>query len=217
MPDSPRDALARRIGEYPKEALAYSAAGMIAASKLSEEIRGAVLQKFIETFKTGTRRLAGAAVRPIAKVSERESEQLAFAYSLLIGLLLETNATADDVVNAGKGRLFEPAQEVTGKSIVDAIYASREEIKATVDRAQLAGEVLPSLYSLDIAVDMRIRVSEGELKTFVPVAVVHLDTDITGLEVWFQLSRGEVEEMVHKLSRCLEDMKLAETLITQKH
>jgi hypothetical protein len=178
MPNSPKDELARRIAEYPKEALEFFGAGIASASNLSDEARKLLLQKVIETFKSGTRRLAGSVLRPIAKLSERESEQLAYAYSLIIGLLLESTATTDDFVNAAKGVLFAPEQEATARSIADSICASRREIKATVDRAQLAGEVLPSLYSFDLAVDVRVRISNGELKTFVPVAILHLDTDI---------------------------------------
>jgi hypothetical protein len=35
--------------------------------------------------------------------------------------------------------------------------------------------------------------------------------------MWLQLSKGEVEEMIKKLNKCLEDLDFAETLIAQKN
>jgi hypothetical protein len=94
-------------------------------------------------------------------------------------------------------------------------FARESLFEGPQDRAQLAGEVLPSLLALDMAVDIRIRVSDGGLKTFVPVAILHLDTD-TPQGVWVQLTKGEVQETIDQLTRCLEELSLAETLIGRK-
>jgi hypothetical protein len=98
---------------------------------------------------------------------------------------------------------------------VDWVCTSREEIRANVDRAQLAGEVLPSLTALDIVVDLRIRVSNRAVKTFVPVAVLRLDTD-SRQEVLVQLTKGEVQDTITQLTRCLDELDLAETLVARK-
>lgn len=156
-------------------------------------------------------------LRPIAKVSEREAEQLAATYSVTIGLLSESGASPEDLVSAAKGALFAPEQEATAKSIAEAICASREEIKAGIERALLANGVLPSLRDFEIAVDARVEVVDGKLKTLVPIAIAHVDTDAAHVELWVQLSKGDVEDIIKKLSQCLEDMKLAETLELRKN
>jgi hypothetical protein len=217
MAESPKEELARRIGEYPKEALPYFNQGFVSASKLSEETRRLVLAEVIASFKRGTRRLDGAALRPLTKLNDREVEQLASVYSLVIGLLSESSATTEDFIASAKGILFLPEQESTAQLIAASVCASRQEIRLTVDRAQLAGEILPSLFVFDIAVDIRIRVVDGEVKTFVPVAIVHLDTDADSEEVWFQMSRGDVEDTISKLTNALDDMKLAETMTPRKN
>jgi hypothetical protein len=160
----------------------------------------------------GPARTEALSLRALEALSPRELDQVGYVYSLVIGLLLESHVTVLDFVEATRDQLFAPDQEATFRSIVDSICTSREEIRANVDQAQLAGAVLPSLETLDIAVDIRIRVSDGAVKTSVPVALLHLGTD-SRQEVWVQLTKGEVQDTINQLSRCLEELNLAETLV----
>jgi hypothetical protein len=215
MPESPKEEIGRRLAEYPKEALPFFNAGFVAASKLSEETLNLFLKEVIVGLKRGLRRLNGAELRPITKLSERETEQLASVYSLIIGVLSESAATADDFVSSAKGILFLPEQEAIAKTIANSICTSRQEINISIQRAQLAGEVLPSLDAFDIAVDVRIRVVGGEVKTFVPVAVIRINTDADD-NLWLQLSTGDIENIIGKLSKSLQEMKFAESLTMRK-
>lgn len=95
--------------------------------------------------------------------------------------------------------------------MVDAICAVRAEIIDAVTTAQLAGAILPSLYLFNVETDIRVRVADGKVTTSVPVAVVHIDTDAEE-RIWLQLTKGEVEDIVKKLNKVLEDMRIAETL-----
>ncbi|HEY8333603.1 MAG TPA: hypothetical protein VIQ05_07390 [Tardiphaga sp.] len=216
MPETAQEELTRRLAAYPKEALPYLKHGFVEASNLSEEVRRLVLAEMIENFKRGTRRLDSSALGEVTKLPERESEQIASVYSLVIGLLSESAANPSEFVEAAKGVLFFPEQAAVAKSIAAAVCASRDEIKKTVARTQLAGEVLPSLYTFDLAVDLRIRVVDGKVVTSAPVAVVHIDTDAEDHEIWVQLGRGDIESMIRTLSKALEDMKIAETLTGRK-
>ena len=216
MPETAREELSRRLAAYPKEALPYLKHGFVAASELSEDIRHLVLAEMIENFKRGTRRLDSSALCAVTKLPQRESEQIASIYSLAIGLLSDTEATPNDFVEAAKGIVFFPEQEVVAKSIATSICASRDEIKRTVARTQLAGEVLPSLYTFDVAIDLRIRVIDGKIATSAPVAIVHIDTDADDHDVWLQLGRGDIESIIRTLKKALEDLQVAETLVSSK-
>jgi hypothetical protein len=215
MPETPREELARRLAQFPQEALSYFKGGFGAAATLSDSTRDQVLQEVINNFSRGTRRLDGSIIRPIAKLSERDSEQVASVYSLVIGLLSESSAMPEDFVNAARNILFSPDHETTARSIANAICVARANVKTSVDRAQLAGEVLPSLDEISVAVDMRFRIIDAEVKLSVPIALLHIDTDANE-ELWVQLTRGDVEDTIEKLSKCLEDMKLIETLSFRK-
>jgi hypothetical protein len=71
------------------------------------------------------------------------------------------------------------------------------------------------LDEISVAVDMRFRIIDAEVKLSVPIALLHIDTDANE-ELWVQLTRGDVEDTIEKLSKCLEDMKLIETLSFRK-
>jgi hypothetical protein len=215
MPESSTELIARRLAQYPKEAFAFFSDGFAAASTLSKETLNLVLNSVIEDIKRGTRNVDGAALKPLTNLSERESNQLASVFSLVIGLLSESEATPEDFVSAAKGKLFHSEHETTALAVAVSICASRSAIGSAIERAQLAGSVLPSLDIFDIAVDMRLRVVDGELKTAVPVAVLRLNSD-AGDDFWLQLTKGDVEDIIRKLSKSLEDMKFAETLTLRK-
>jgi hypothetical protein len=39
---------------------------------------------------------------------------------------------------------------------------------------------------------------------------MHIDTDAEQQELWLQLSKGDLEDLIRRLSECLEGMKVAE-------
>lgn len=213
MAESPREELVRRLSEYPREPLTYFKNGFSIASRLSEDARKLVLPELLKNFKRGRRHVGGAALRVVTGLPAREAEQLAAVYSIIIGLLSESAATPADFVAAAKGILFDAEHEVVATSIADAICAQREEISTAITRAQLAGEVLPSLDTFEVVTDLRIRFAEGQIKTLVPVAIVHVDTDGPEQELWLQLSVGDIEEIVKKLSEALTELKEADLLV----
>jgi hypothetical protein len=212
MADSPREELARRIARYPKDALPFFQAGFATASKISEETIKLALKELIANLTIGKRRVDGSAIQHIIKLPEREADQLATALSLVVGLLSDSQGSAEDLISSGRGILFQPEFENVASILANVIVSNRAEIQHAVERAQLAGEVLPSLRLFEAVVDVRLRIADGAVGMFVPVALVHIDTDGRNHEIWLQLSRGEVEDTIKKLTACLEGMKVADSL-----
>jgi hypothetical protein len=215
MPESSTESIARRLSQYPNQAFEFFSAGFLAVSRLPKDVLSRVLQAVIDEIKRGKRGLNPSSIRPLTTLSEQEADQVASVFSVVIGLLSESEATPDEFVSATKGKLFNPEQESTAKSVAVSICAARQEISSALARAQLAGQILPSLEGFYVAVDMRVRVVDGELKAAVPVAVVSIDTD-TADNYFLQLTKGEVEDTIKKLSQALEDMKFIETLTFRK-
>jgi hypothetical protein len=215
MADSPRDELARRIEEYPTAARSFFKNAFAAASKLPEDVQRIVFQHIRENIARGVRHVEGSTLQPITKLVARESEQIASVYTLVIGLLTEPAVTAEEFANLAKGILFEPEHEGTALSIGRSIVANREELTRIVERTQLAGEVLPSLSTLSIVVDLRLAIENGSVKTTVPVAIVRIDTD-SDQRLYIQLTLGEVEDMINQLSETLQSMKTAEKTFPSK-
>jgi hypothetical protein len=213
---STKDDVIRRLDRYPKEALAYFQGGFSSAASLSDETRRKVLAEMISNFQRGTRRLDSSNLQEITGLSTSIAEQVASVYSLVIGLLSETTATPDEFVQAAVDKLFLEKDQIAARSIVAAVCEARGEINQTVARTQLAGEVLPSLYTFDVAVDLRVRVEKGSVVTSVPVAVLHIDTDADNHEIWLQLTKGDIDNLIRTLTKTLQDMQVAEGLAPPK-
>ncbi|MGY2808686.1 hypothetical protein [Bradyrhizobium sp. USDA 4506] len=166
-----------RLSRYPQQALLFFQAGFSSAASLPEEARRHVLAEMISNFQRGTRRLDSSNLRKITGLSENGADQLATVYSLVIGLLSETTATPDEFIVAAENKVFLEKDRSVAKSIATEVCNARPKIQETVARTRLAGEVLPSLSTFDLSIDVRVRVENGAIGIAVPVAVVHIDTD----------------------------------------
>jgi len=213
MAETPREHLARRLADYPNVARGYFNAGFIAAARLSKDERDRVLAELVKSFQSGVREVSSSAIAQIASVEAKAADRIGLIYSITIGMLSETSATPEDFVATASGVLFEPAQQGVALEIATAICAHRDSIKAAVERAQLSGMVLPSLSAFEVAVDIRVRMSDGKITAAVPVTVAHIDTDGDRQELWVQLSTGDIENITKKLTDCLDEMRQAERAI----
>lgn len=210
MPETSRDEIARRIGAYAAHVRPYFKTAFAAASEASETARAAILEKLIETLKGGRRGISGTDLAQIGPFTADVADQLATVYSLMIGMFSESTATADDFVDAAKDILFEPVNEPVVRSIALAICNRRAEIDLTVSVAQLAGVVLPSLRSISVAVDVRVKVDDGAVTLAVPVVVMQISTDVDERDLFLQLSKGDVEQVILKLQGILKDIEIAQ-------
>lgn len=57
---------------------------------------------------------------------------------------------------------------------------------------------------------------EGQIAAALPVAVVHMDTDSRGQEVWFQINQRQLERTINELSNALKEIQEAERWIDSK-
>ncbi|HEX5281772.1 MAG TPA: hypothetical protein VFW28_16960 [Micropepsaceae bacterium] len=216
MSETTKERLARELAGYPPSALAYFNAGFIAASKLTDSTRNAVLLELLANFRRGRRQVTGINLRSVTGVGVRESGQIASAFSLVVGLLSESEATPEEFVEVANGIVFDREQEGSALSIAKLVCAHRNEIAPALELARVSGLVLPSLDEVELAVDVRVSWSEGQIKGAVPVVIAHLDTDGMGQEIWFQMTRSDVEDMIKKLSESLQQMQAAESLMGVK-
>jgi hypothetical protein len=216
VPESAVEELARRISDYPERSLPFFRGAFSIASTLADDVREKVLAELIESLRSGRRIFDGNQFIAATGLGERDAEQLASALSLVIGLISESSATPDEFVVAGRGRLFDAADEPVAKSIAISICDRRTEISEVVERAQLVASVLPSLAAFDIAVDLRLRFVDGTLRSSVPACVVRISTDTNSQEIWLQMSRGDLQDLIAKLTTALGDMDAAAALLPPK-
>ena len=195
MVDSSPDELARRIAQY-STAYPFFQESFALAARLSEDQLGQILTALLKSFARGRRQIAGTDLRALTGLSSSASERVASVFSLLIGLLSEVEATPEDFVTTASGQLFREADAGAALFIARQVCERRDEINVMVERAQLAGEILPSYTSCSIALDVRVKIVEGKVRASVPVAIARLETDVDSEAVYFQMGQGDLEDIV---------------------
>jgi len=216
MPASSVEDLKRRLSAYPTDAHMFFKQGFSAAARLSDEVRGKVVDELVANFRRGKRRVDGSTLRSMTGLSSLDSERLMSAYSLLIGLLSEAEVSLDDLVEAGRDVIYFPEDGASMLAILKPINEGLGEIDAAVQRAQLAGRVLPSFQRMEVVIDLRLQFADGKVKHHIPVAVAYLKTDVATEDMWFQMSRGDVEDTIKSLNEVLSNMIAAETIYSAK-
>jgi len=190
--------------------------GFGAAARLSEEVRNQVVQELVANFRRGKRRVDGSTLRSMTGLSALDSERLMSAYSLLIGLLSEAEVSLDDLVEAGRDLIYFAQDGASMPAILKPISEGLGAIDAAVQRAQLAGRVLPSFQKMEVVIDLRLQFLDGKVKHHIPVAVAYLKTDVAKEDMWFQMSRGDIEDTIKSLNEVLVNMITAETIYSEK-
>ncbi len=103
--------------------------------------------------------------------------------------------------------------EGTGANIqpfLDTVVAQRATIGRSIRRTALPAQVLPYLSNVEIVVDLRLGFENNTVQEAVPVAVVHLDTDVDGQEIWFQASQQQMRQLKVDIDEAIKRMDTAE-------
>ena len=79
-----------------------------------------------------------------------------------------------------------------------------------VQRSALANELLPSFARLGTTVDLRPGFVEGSVAITVPVALVHLTTDVREHRLWFQITKPQLEHVIRDLKDTVHGMQMVE-------
>jgi hypothetical protein len=134
-----------------------------------------------------------------------------FAAAMLTVPILGRGINAEEfITSAVKARMIP--QDLVSKiqPFVDTVVAERRQIERILRRAALPVQVLPSMSGVEVVVDLRLAFEEGAVLEAVPVAIVHIDTDANGEEVWFQASLNQMRELKSNVEKAITQMEAAE-------
>lgn len=96
------------------------------------------------------------------------------------------------------------------RPFIQVVVADRSQIGRAIRRAAMPSQVLPFLADVEIVVDLRMAFEDQKISEAVPVAIVHVDTDAEGEEIWFQVSRSQMERLRNDVDAAIKRMELAE-------
>ncbi|WP_316159816.1 hypothetical protein [Bradyrhizobium sp. SZCCHNRI20481] len=196
------------LSELPESLLPRIRAGFDVLSKLPSSDRRAIVVKFLDTFeRTGD--LDRDWLEATVSISRIDASAVLAALSVAVGVLSQTDGGPHDFVQAGRGKLFEDAAIDAVQEVATIIASEKPRISDTIERRTLSAQTLPALERFDVSVDFRFGFDKNnEIKSGVPVALVHVDTDAQA-ELFLQMSRADIEMLVDKLGTVLKQMAAA--------
>jgi hypothetical protein len=151
--------------------------------------------------------------RRFSMTEEDVGEALTALAIMLIAVAAENVSPEAFVSDAIEAQLIPSSDRAVITKIANTVQTSREEIKSRLDRELIAARVLPSLAGFRSAIEIRLAFKEDRIATLVPVVVAYLETDATHAEVWFQMSKGQAEDLARDLREVVKRLEEAEKLI----
>jgi hypothetical protein len=211
-PSIAQSSLPSLISDLPDEILPRIKRGFDVAQRLSDASRREATTRFLKQFEQSGAGFEGDWLEAITGAPRSDARTLVTSISIVVGLLTQSSASVEDLVEAARGRLFEDRSLDAFKSIVEIVSGERSAIAKTIEDRTIAAETLPSLEGFHTSVDLRFRFEKDDLiVSAVPVALVHIDTD-SRAELFLQMSRGDVDMVIEKLQRVAKRMDAATTL-----
>jgi hypothetical protein len=124
--------------------------------------------------------------------------------------LLGNNGTAEEFTTAAtKVEILAPDLVAEILPFFHVVIQERPLLARAIRRASLPDQVLPSFSDVDIVIDVRIAFEEHAVYETVPVAIIHIDTDADGREIWFQASKAQMERLKSSIGTAIERMESA--------
>ncbi len=133
-----------------------------------------------------------------------------FAASMLTVPILGEGGSAEEFINSAVKVGVIPQSLVPKiQPFVDTVVAQRAQIGRAIRRAALPAQVLPYISNAEIVVDLRMAFEEQAVVEAVPVAIVHIDTDANGQEIWFQGSKQQMQQLKNDIEEAIKQMEAA--------
>jgi len=146
-------------------------------------------------------------------LSKGDTQSLVGVISFL-GLLLSKPGDPEPVPTIVEALLsseiIDKNAQATITVVLNELDRDRSSVTSALRRTSLASRLLPSLTDLSIVVDVRIGFDNEEVALAVPVALVHIDTDANNQEIWFQMTKAQLQTAIEDLTKTLARVEAAE-------
>lgn len=153
---------------------------------------------------------------PRLGLAQEDARHLLSSLSLAASLFSTRQENAEQFVDSAiSTKIVEPSRKGLVLSFLTAVAKNKPAFARSIEQSRIASEVLPSFFSLEVAVDMRLGFDKGRVTNSIPVAVVHFDTDAENQEIWFQLNKRQLEKTIRDLEEALRKLEQAEKWASQ--
>jgi hypothetical protein len=149
-------------------------------------------------------------------VSAEDAKAAMSAGSILAVGIGSTDEGVDQIITeAVSAKIIAEADAPGIRQFAVLLARDRDQFKRALEKQRLAGSVLPSLTAFDTLVDLRPSFNQNRLDFAVPVILFHIDTDATGQEIWFQATKGQLENMVKELNEAMGRVEETERFVNR--
>ena len=144
-------------------------------------------------------------------VKEEDASPLLAAVSLVCVSMSATDETPESFVTvASEVKIVDEAHKASLLELTGLVARSRGRLKEDLQKSRTALRILPALTDFETAVDVRPIFKRDEIASTVPVTLVHIDTDTTHHEIWFQMSKTQLKFVIENLQDSLRRIELLE-------
>jgi hypothetical protein len=190
--------------------------GFSVLTRIPPHLYGRLTKEFVETVGPSHLRNDGKVAVGLG-VKEDEVGPLLAAVSVVGLSLSQTEETADNFVAAAlKAKVINDAEKATLLAFAQGIVKDRIHLAAVLGRSQVVSEVLPTLTDFETTIDVRPVFEKGQIVGSVPIILVHMDTDASDMELWFQISKNDLQHVLESLSDSLRRVEQAENWLNAK-
>jgi hypothetical protein len=183
--------------------------GFVVLGDIAKQHYAEVLQAVIATLESKKPPLDD--LERSLKLSKADLSSL-FAASMLTVPILGEGGNAEEFVSAAiKTGLMQENLVPKIQPFIDTIVSQRVAIGRAIRRASLPSQVFPSFSSIEVAVDLRMGFEQQKVVDAVAVAIVHIDTNTDGSEMWFQCSKHEMLQLKNEIEDAVKRIEAAES------
>lgn len=201
------------LADFPEQGKSFFRKGFALLNDVPQDKWDAVIEACLESFHLGYSKEVKELASRIG-LSEDDTRTILGTVSMTVAVMSSREEPAEEFVRvAAATNILDDETKNSALALVGRLVKKRSWLSEALKKSTMGVEVLPSLDAFEIVVDVRVSFSEeNRIEFAVPVAIVHLDTDAPRQEVWFQLTRRQVERMIEDLHETLKRMEEAEKL-----
>ena len=204
---TPRSFLERQLGDMPQAVRRFVRQGFESFSALPREFREKAIAFVLEN-QPSEFSVEVAEFSDLIAIEEDVARPLAFALSWAVTIFSETEISPEEFVEEAKRQdLLSKEASTAGQELAGKLASDRAGIKDTLARSRTSRAVLPSLDEISIISDLRVAFKKDEPLHAVPIALVHIDTDIAHHEFWFQMTKSQLKKVIAKLQKTMEQLE----------
>ena len=117
-----------------------------------------------------------------------------------------------------KAGFIDTNEQKSARQFIDALIQSRVPLVEMTEKSRVATRLLPSLTSFSTVVDVRPAFNEDDsaIRFSVPVVIAHIENDSTEEDIWLQMTKRQVQNLIADLQAVLTKVDVIEKWAAEK-